>query len=66
MLMSQGGRPAKLHYMANTFRVLVPGDHVVCALSGEKIPLDNLRYWSVARQEAYATAELATKAALAD
>ena len=66
MLMSQGGRPAKLHYLANGFRVLVPGDHVVCALSGEKIPLDNLRYWSVARQEAYATAELATKAALAD
>ena len=66
MLMSQGGRPAKLHYLANGFRVLVPGDHVVCALSGEKIPLDNLRYWSVARQEAYATAELATKAGLAD
>lgn len=65
MLMSQG-RPAKLHYLANGFRVLVHGDHVVCALSGEKIPLDNLRYWSVARQEAYATAELATKAALAD
>lgn len=66
MLMSQGGRPAKLHYLANGFRVLVPGDHVVCALSGEKILLDNLRYWSVARQEAYATAEFATKAALAD
>lgn len=66
MLMSQGGRAAKLHYLANGFRVLVPGDHVVCALSGEKIPLDNLRYWSVARQEAYATAELATKAGLAD
>jgi len=66
MLMSQGGRPAKLHYLANGFRVLVHGDHVVCALSGEKIPLDNLRYWSVARQEAYATAELATKAGLAD
>ena len=66
MLMSQGGRPAKLHYLANGFRVLVPGDHVLCALSGEKIPLDNLRYWSVARQEAYATAELATKAELAD
>jgi hypothetical protein len=62
MLMSQGGRPAKLHYLANGFRVLVPGDHVVCALSGEKIALDHLRYWSVARQEAYATAELATKA----
>ena len=64
MLMSQGGRPAKLHYLANGFRVLVPGDHVVCALSGEKIPLDHLRYWSVSRQEAYATAELATKAGL--
>ena len=66
MLMSQGGRPAKLHYLANGFRVLVPGDHVFCALSGETIPLDNLRYWNVARQEAYATAELATKAELAN
>lgn len=64
MLMSQGGRPAKLHYLANGFRVLVPGDHVTCALSGEKIPLDHLRYWSVKRQEPYATGELATKAEL--
>ncbi|WP_380873681.1 hypothetical protein ACFB49_43110 [Sphingomonas sp. DBB INV C78] len=63
MLMSQG-RPARLHYMANAFRVLSPGDHVVCAISGERIPLDNLRYWSVTKQEAYATAELSTKAAL--
>lgn len=62
MLMSQSGRPAKLHYLANGFRVLAPGDHVVCAMSGEKIPLDHLRYWNVARQEAYATPELATKA----
>jgi hypothetical protein len=63
MLMSSGGgRAAKLHYMANQFRVLVPGDHVVCAASGEHIPLDNLRYWNVERQEAYATAELATQA----
>lgn len=65
MLMSSNtARQAKLHYMANGFRVLVPGDHVVCAVSGEKVPLDALRYWSVARQEAYASAELATKAAL--
>jgi hypothetical protein len=61
MLMSQG-RPARLHYMANGFRVLTPGDHVVCAMTGEKIALDHLRYWSVARQEAYASAEVATKA----
>lgn len=62
MLMSHGGRLAKLHYMANGFRVLAPGDHVQCAVTGAAIPLDNLRYWSVARQEAYATAEAATGA----
>ncbi len=62
MLMSQSGRLAKLHYMANGFRVLVSGDHVQCAATGAAIPLDNLRYWNVVRQEAYATAEAATKA----
>ncbi len=60
MLMSQG-RAAKLHFMANGFRVLVNGDHVVCAVSGAPITLDALRYWSVARQEAYASAEIATQ-----
>ena len=64
MLMSQSGRPARLHYMANGFRVLVPGDHVMCAVSGERVALDRLRYWSVVRQEAYASAELATQAEL--
>ena len=64
MLMSPGGRPAKLHYMPNGFRMLVSGDHVVCARSGARIALDGLRYWSVARQEPYATAALATEAAL--
>jgi hypothetical protein len=64
MLMRQGGGHAKLHYMANGFRILVQGDHVLCALSGAPIPLEQLRYWSIARQEPYATPELATKAAL--
>jgi len=64
MLMSQGGRPAKLHYLANSFRMLVPGDHVVCSVTGQKIPLDDLRYWSVEKQEAYASPEVAVKAAL--
>ena len=64
MLMSQSGREARLRYLANSFRVLVPGDHVTCAVSGEKIPLDKLKYWSVARQEPYASAELSTKAEL--
>lgn len=64
MLMSQGGRAARLRYLDNNFRMLTPGDHVICAVSGEAIPLDRLRYWSVARQEPYATAEIATRAAL--
>ena len=62
MLMSNTDRPARLHYMANGFRVLSPGDHVVCAVIGARIPLDDLRYWSVARQEAYATAAIASEA----
>lgn len=62
MLMSSTARAARLHYMANGFRVLSSGDHVVCALSGERIALDELRYWSVARQEAYASVQVATRA----
>ena len=60
--MSNTARVARLHYMANGFRVLTPGDHVVCAASGKRVPLEELRYWSVARQEPYASAELAAKA----
>lgn len=60
MLMSHG-REARLRYMANGFRVLVPGDHVVCAVTGAAIPIDRLRYWSVARQQPYASAEAASR-----
>jgi len=62
MLMSPSGRLARLHFMANGFRVLAQGDHVLCAVSGERIALDDLRYWSVARQQAYATAAISTAA----
>jgi len=57
MLMRGTGKPARLHYLAGAFRVLSPGDHVLCAVSSRRIPLDELRYWSVARQEAYAGPE---------
>jgi len=56
MLMTGRGREARLHYMAGTFRILGPGDHVRCAETGTRIPLDELRYWSVERQEAYVDA----------
>ena len=62
MLVSNSDRPARLHYMPNGFRVLTPGDHVVCGVSGARIPIELLRYWSVTRQEAFASAHLASGA----
>ena len=56
MLMNQGGREARIHYLAGTFRLLAHGDYVRCAITGGRIPLDELRYWNVARQEPYADA----------
>lgn len=61
MLMSSNDRPATLHYGPNGFRVITPGNHVLCAVTGEKVLLEALRYWSVERQEPYASAEIATK-----
>ncbi|MEE4201281.1 DUF2093 domain-containing protein [Erythrobacter sp.] len=66
MLMSTSDKAAKLQYGASTFRVLRPGSHVLCAVSGEVIPLEDLRYWSAAHQEAYASAEIATRRLLGD
>ena len=56
MLMTGRGRQAKIRYLAGTFRLLSDGDHVRCAETGVTIPLDELRYWSVERQEPYADA----------
>lgn len=61
MLMSSADRPASLQYQPNGFRVLSPGSYVLCAVTGERIPLEELRYWSADRQEPYATAEIATR-----
>lgn len=56
-MLSNRGRAAKLHFLPGTYRVLSPGDHVVCAVTGQAIPLGELRYWSAERQEAYASPE---------
>lgn len=61
MLMSSSDKAAKLYYAASSFRVLRPGAHVLCAVTGEAIPLPELRYWSAERQEAYASCEIATR-----
>ena len=44
---------AKLKYLPNNFKIIENGDHVLCAVSGKKISLDNLNYWNVENQEAY-------------
>ncbi|HYI64482.1 MAG TPA: DUF2093 domain-containing protein [Allosphingosinicella sp.] len=62
MLMSNKGRLARLHYLPGTFRVLSHGDHVMCAVTGRPIALADLKYWSVARQEAYISAEASLQA----
>jgi hypothetical protein len=53
------GEVATVHYGDGEFVVLKPGRYVVCAVSGQKIPLQALRYWSPVLQEAYASPEVA-------
>jgi hypothetical protein len=62
MLTTQAGRLARLHYLPGTFRVLTHGDHVLCAVTRQPIPLAELKYWSVERQEAYASAAASLEA----
>jgi hypothetical protein len=54
-------REARLRYLDADYQVLQEGDFVRCAVTGLPIRLDDLRYWSVERQEAYADAEAAFK-----
>ncbi len=61
MLNFTGGRQARLKYLSGSFKVLADGDHVVCATTGARIPLQSLRYWSHELQEAYASAEAAVQ-----
>ncbi len=51
------GGEAKVEYLDSTIRIISPGHFVPCAITGVPISLDQLRYWSVERQEPYATPE---------
>lgn len=53
-----GAKEARIRYLDGDFQVVSPGAFVRCAVTSESIPLDELRYWSVARQEAYASAAI--------
>ena len=62
MLMRGAGKLARLQYLPSTFRMISDGDHVLCAVTGAHIPLHELRYWSIERQEAYVDAEASLRA----
>jgi hypothetical protein len=62
MLMGGRAREARIHYLDGTFRMLSAGDHVRCAITGVEIPLEELRYWSVERQEPYIDAAASLEA----
>ncbi|HEY5081454.1 MAG TPA: DUF2093 domain-containing protein [Bauldia sp.] len=55
------GGEARLRYLDGDFQVLLPGAYVKCAVSGIEIPLDEVKYWSVKRQEVYVDAAAALK-----
>lgn len=59
MLNRSGGDEAVVRYEDADFTILKPGRFVRCAVTNQPIPLDELRYWSVDRQEAYVGAEVA-------
>ena len=44
---------AKIKYLPNNFEILEQGDHVICAVSNKKIPIEKLTYWNVDLQEPY-------------
>ena len=46
-------KKAKLIFKHNYFDIVEEGDHVLCAISGKEIQLNDLNYWNVDLQEAY-------------
>jgi len=52
---------ARIKYLDAEFQVLGPGDFVRCAVTGKPIPLAELKYWSVDRQEPYFSADASVK-----
>jgi len=53
-----GHGEAQVQYLDGDFRVTSPGTYVRCAVTDVRIPLDELKYWSVDLQEAYASPEV--------
>jgi hypothetical protein len=52
-------REAKLRYLDADFQILREGEFVRCAVTGDPIRIDNLRYWNVGRQVPFRSADVA-------
>eukprot|EP00873_Tetraselmis_striata_P032563 jgi/Tetstr1/452827/TSEL_039863.t1 len=50
---------AKIRYLDADYVVVKPGTFVRCAITNAPIPIEDLTYWSVDKQEAYADAKAA-------
>jgi len=55
------GQEAKVRYLDGEFQVIKNGSYVRCAVTGEPIRIEELRYWSVAHQEPYANAQVSLR-----
>ena len=55
--MDRNSGEAVVEYLDSNLRLVKPGSFVRCGVTGEPIPVDQLKYWSVERQEAYASPE---------
>ena len=51
-------KEAQLKYMPGYFDVIVPGTYVKCSVTGSIIPIKDLIYWNVEKQEAYASLDV--------
>ena len=57
--MNNVGKRAEIVLNHGHFQVKTPGAFVECSITGEKITLENLKYWNVELQEVYASPEVA-------
>ena len=49
---------AKLKYLPNKFEIIEPGDHVICAVSKQKVYLQNLMHFLRLRADSHAQYEI--------
>lgn len=57
-MFSKNEYAATIHYFNNRYKIVKYGTYTLCAVSGQKIPISELKYWNHYRQEAYANCEL--------